>query len=410
MPTTMRSAIILVIDRLGAGYLGPYGNTWLPTREFNRLASQSLLCETVLADSPDPALAYRAWWTGRHAREPSPTPQFLLPQAARDAGLTTVLITDEPLVAESPDAAAFAQRIVLPAHSVTLAAGELDQTGLGKLFLAAIDALRRVDEPALVWIHSRGMAGPWDAPLALRQQFAEEDDPVAPDFVDPPRIRYDGSNPDELLGYVHAYAGQVSLADACLGALLDAIEEAPWADRTLLAVTSPRGYPLGEHGDVGSIHSLYGESLHVPLLLRLPGGAAALARTQRLVQPCDLAATLRDWLQLAPPPAGGFAHSLLPIARGDDLPPRDLVEASGGSTCVLRTPAWFLHSAQVDEEVYRKLYAKPDDRWEVNEVASRCGEVVELLAAAIGEFSQRAAAGTLAQMPPLAEILTDMRR
>ena len=59
---------------------------------------------------------------------------------------------------------------------------------------------------------------------------------------------------------------------------------------------------------------------------------------------------------------------------------------------------------------YRELFAKPDDRWEVNEVASRCGDVVEQLAAAADQFEQAAAAGTLATLPPLAEILTDTRR
>ncbi len=407
----MNSAIVLVIDRLGAGFLGPYGNTWLDTPQFNRLASQSLLCETVLADSPDLALAYRAWWTGRHALETTLVPPFLLPLAARQADLSTVLVTDEPQVADLPDAALFAERIVLPTEPVTRAAAEFDRTGLGQLFLAAIERLRGVKEPALVWIHSHGMAGPWDAPSALRQQFAEEDDPVAPDFVDPPRLSKRADDPDELLGYVHAYAGQVALVDACLGSMLDALEGTPIADAALLAVTSPRGYPLGEHERIGPADdALYGELLHVPLLLRLPGGVGALTRTQRLVQPCDLAATLAEWLELPPLAAGGFATSLMPIACGEDLPPRELAVATGPAQRAVRSPAWLLLSSIVDHEVYRKLFAKPDDRWEMNEVASRCGDTVEELAAAADQFEQAAAAGRLASLPPLPESLTDMRR
>ena len=72
------------------------------------------------------------------------------------------------------------------------------------------------------------MAGPWDAPLALRQQFADEDDPEPPEFVEPPdRVLPDDFDPDELLGITHAYAGQVALVDLCLGMLLDAIDESP---------------------------------------------------------------------------------------------------------------------------------------------------------------------------------------
>ena len=45
--------VVFVIDRLGASWLGPYGNTWLETPHFNRLAAESLVCETAIADSSD---------------------------------------------------------------------------------------------------------------------------------------------------------------------------------------------------------------------------------------------------------------------------------------------------------------------------------------------------------------------
>ncbi|HUE73558.1 MAG TPA: hypothetical protein VMP01_21960, partial [Pirellulaceae bacterium] len=61
---SLRSAVVIVVDRLGPAYLGPYGNTWLDTPAFNALASRSLVCETVLAQSPQLADAYRAYWTG----------------------------------------------------------------------------------------------------------------------------------------------------------------------------------------------------------------------------------------------------------------------------------------------------------------------------------------------------------
>ena len=47
-----RSAIILVVDRLGAGHLGPYGNTWVETPALNRLAAESVLFELAITDSP----------------------------------------------------------------------------------------------------------------------------------------------------------------------------------------------------------------------------------------------------------------------------------------------------------------------------------------------------------------------
>jgi hypothetical protein len=43
---------------------------------------------------------------------------------------------------------------------------------------------------------------------------------------------------------------------------------------------------------------------------------------------------------------------------------------------LIRTRAWQLNVGESTE-----LYVKPDDRWEANDVASRCGEVVELMLA-----------------------------
>jgi arylsulfatase A-like enzyme len=275
--------------------------------------------------------------------------------------------------------------------------------------MLAIERLREIPEPGLIWIHSQGMAGPWDAPLPLRQQFADEEDPAAPEFVDPPeRVLANDVDPDELLGIVHAYAGQVSLVDACLGSLLDALGDSPLADQTLLAVTSPRGYPLGEHRRIGG-DDLYGELLHVPLLLRLPGGLGP-ARSRRLVQPCDLYATLAEWLALPTDDAPGLCQSLLPAAQGDEVPVRQLAIATASGQRAIRTLAWLLRESQANGETRRELFAKPDDRWEVNEVSSRCGDIVEQLAAAADEFQRAAAAGAFASLPPLAEVLTDSRR
>ena len=63
----VRNAVVLVLDRLGCGYLGPYGNTWIEAPAWNRLAAQATLFETALIDSPDLLQLYQSYWYGRHA-------------------------------------------------------------------------------------------------------------------------------------------------------------------------------------------------------------------------------------------------------------------------------------------------------------------------------------------------------
>ncbi len=403
-----RSAIVVVVDRFGAGFLGPYGNTWIDTPGLNRLASESLLLECAISDSPDLQRVYRSFWHGQHAMCPeAEATHGSLPSRLTSSNVDATLLTDDSRVAEHPLADEFANRVVLSALRTKRPAGDVERTQMAQSFASAIEWIRQRTEPFCLWFHARGMDGPWDAPLEFRNRFADEDDPVPPTFVAPPARRLEeGFDPDSLLGVVHAYAGQVVLLDMCVAALLDAVHESPLADQTLLVLTSPRGFPLGEHRRVGAAdEALYGELLHVPWLMRLPDQAAAMQRSHALVQPPDLYATLQDWFELTNvDDAPDVAVSLLPLARGAESPTRDCACSILGQQRSIRTPAWFLrHDGDC-----RELFLKPDDRWEVNEVSNRREDVVEQLVQALDEFQQAAQTGRLAELPPLAEVLREV--
>ena len=174
----MDNAIVIVVDRLGAGYLGPYGNTWIETPSCNRLAARSVLFEFALADAVDLPTVYRSYWQGLHAMSPD-RPIRSLPEIAAARGVHGGLVTDEPQLVELPGAAGFADRVVLTLAPVERPAAEVVQTQMAQLFAAAAHWLQRAPEPFLLWIHARGMAGAWDAPVEFRNQFADEDDPRA---------------------------------------------------------------------------------------------------------------------------------------------------------------------------------------------------------------------------------------
>jgi arylsulfatase A-like enzyme len=405
----MASAIVLVVDRLGAGHLGPYGNTWLETPQFNRLAARSLLCETVFADSPDLSAACRAYWTGRGAHEPALSDLLNLPAQAARAGASTLLVTDDESVASDPLAASFGEcELIASPPTESGPADTIEQTGMFRLITAALAAIERSRDPLLAWIHARGMSAAWDAPREYRERLADPEDPAPPDFRQPPDRRLPKSfDPDEVLGVVQAYAAQVHVLDECLGLLLDALAQREEHQEVLLACTSPRGCPLGEHGRIGPCDgALYSELLQVPLLIQFPHAREPI-RTQRLVQPSDLFATILEscgWGVLSP---AEHAASLLRVVHGYETPPRLAACAFAPQQRAIRTPAWLLRESEGENGVRHELFAKPDDRWDANEVSSRCGEIPALLAAELDRYEQAAAAGQLAELAPLAEILTD---
>ena len=94
-----------------------------------------------------------------------------------------------------------------------------------KFFSAAADHLIALDEPTFVWLHTQCLADNWDAPYAMRAWYAAEDDPppptsqVAPHFDVGPN-----TDPDELLGWIQAYAAS------------SLVEAFPWLIEPLLAL------------------------------------------------------------------------------------------------------------------------------------------------------------------------------
>ena len=399
-----KNLICVVVDRLHAGMIGAYGNGWIHTSQLDHLASESFLFDQAVIDNPQLDGIYRAYWLGSHAAGAAgqEVEGATFPQLLRAAGMHTALITDETEVSGLRLAADFSEQILVESAPADQPAEDVLETQLARLFGTATDWLESPPQPFCLWLHARGMAAPWDAPLDLRNQYAEDEDPRPPTFARVPnRWLSDSYDPDELLGIVHAYAGQISLLDLCAGALVDHWQQGPLAATTQLTFLSARGFPLGEHRRVGPCDdALFNETAQIPWLMRFPDGLGKLARSQALVQPADLPGTLLDWLGIDRGAlSSGHATSLLDIVRGDAESIRDRVYLVSFHEQALRTPAWLLRQPTSGPV---ELYSKPSDRWEVNEVANLCPDIVVDLQAALAEAAQ---AGSESQLPPLGEAL-----
>ncbi len=224
-----------------------------------------------------------------------------------------------------------------------------------------------------------------------------EDDPLVPWFDPPPGPIETGDDID-FARLQSSYAAAVSFADAGVDALLEELARLGRADECLVVLTSDHGQALGEHGIAGPHRPwLHEELVHLPLLLRLPPALAAGRegkglRVGALTQSADLAATLLDAFG-APPPDGAHGHSLLPLAREevDAVRPYACCGLRSGAAAewCLRTPEWsFLMPAPAPGDAPRgpQLYARPDDRWEVNDVLQHHPERAELFEQALKQY------------------------
>ena len=399
------NVVCLVIDRLHAGYLGAYGNTWVKTPSLDRLAAEAFLFDQFLIDTPELDQLYRSYWQGRHAlrvQDGVDHLQTTLPILLRQAGLAPTLLTDEPKVAHHELAREFDGVVEIdPPYAVKLA-DSMHQTHLAEFFARTVDWLESAQEPFFLWCHTQGLGGGWDAPLEFRTRYSDVDDPEPRDSaVVPCRVLEDNYDPDEVLVISQAYAGQVALLDTCVGGFLEFLKSESLGEETLLVLLSSRGFPLGEHGLIGSCGpGLNGELVHVPLMIRFPDRLGAAARTQSLTHPPDIWATVLDCVgnKHAGPPE---ARSLVPTITGETTLSRDRLAVAGPHGCkAVRTPAWYLHDGPRPE-----LYGKPDDRWEVNNVADRYPELVGSLRQALQQFEKSLTSQDACHLPSLADVL-----
>jgi arylsulfatase A-like enzyme len=126
-----------------------------------------------------------------------------------------------------------------------------------------------------------------------------------------------------------SYNSAVTAADAAVGKLISALRQRKLYDNTALIVVAGHGESLGAHGEDAHGIFLYDETIHVPLLIKLPeaqpAAKSATTRVAAKVRLVDIAPTLLE-IAAIPVPSQMPGQSLLRIAKaggssaGNDQP------------------------------------------------------------------------------------------
>jgi arylsulfatase A-like enzyme len=142
---------------------------------------------------------------------------------------------------------------------------------------------RHAGAPVFLWVHLYDPHAPYDPPEPFKSRYA----------ADP-------------------YDGEVAYADSVVGKLLDQLRAKNLYHGALLAVMADHGEAFGEHGERGHGTFLYDPTIHVPLLLKLPGGRFARKQIDTRVELADVLPTILQAAGL-PVPAAVQGKSLLPL-------------------------------------------------------------------------------------------------
>ncbi len=358
-------AIVLSLNQLSRRCLGCYGHEWIETPNFDRLASRGVVFDQCFS---------------------SPAPEFGLRDAAKslcerlsDDGIVVQKLRESP--ADETD--------------------EFSETAFDQLMTAAEKALVELScdrtNSWLLWLDSTGVGWPGVATSQFVELYSDELD--------------DDDVPEELAGIREievAYAAMLTQFDHSLGRLLGTIDRLFGDASPLIVVVAAHGQGVCEAemlspfadrsaeltADAGSFRD---ELVHVPLLIAGASRELLGSRRSELVTPDDLLPTLNDWFGKS---AGTVAQSetisLLPLLRNETCSCRsELFFQDSEGHAAVRTEQFLLVQpdavAQLTielsaDEATDWLFLKPEDVWEVNDVADQSPDKVATLGAALRKW------------------------
>ena len=379
------------------------------------------------------AFPFRDWrpWSGL-GRSPGWSPIMpgtpTIVDEFRDAGYYTTYVTDNPFIGFSgalrpfratvdtvvsvPGHVASARatptgsdrdaRRVLPAHmlewdhEIAGMHGFLEQnggadgldireseTGAARVFDAAITALRNVNprrrlgvgrKPFMMVVDGFDPHEPWAIPRRYWELYGDPDETFIGDIAYGPADRLTETELERLAA---TYKASVTLVDAQVGRLLTELDDLGLADSTTVALVSDHGIYLGERDWIGkSAWLLNPELIHVPLIVRTPGGEAGQA-SDWLAQTQDLPPTLMSLAGLVPPDRFEGVDLAPAILGGGPLPPRDFVYGGYANDFFVRDDRWKIVS---DNRMRgRQLYDLHADPGERRDLSRERPEIVAAL-------------------------------
>jgi choline-sulfatase len=239
---------------------------------------------------------------------------------------------------------------------------------------------------ALVWLdqHPHG-------PFFLWLHLYDAHDPYEP--PEPFKSRYSSA----------PYDGEIAYVDSCVGKFLAQLRARGRYNNSLIALMADHGEALGEHGEDTHGIFLYDETIHVPLLFKMPGERGAGRRVSDRVGLVDVLPTILQSVR-APIPTEVQGQSLVALAQAvksgasanlkSALPDRPTYAESDyshrtfgwSSLRALRTGKYLVIDAPRKE-----LYDQSADPESRHDLSSSSSAVLETLQSQLSQFRQRTA-------------------
>jgi arylsulfatase len=358
------SILFVSLDTLAAGHTSLHGYARRTTPNLAALAAEAVVFERCLANAPWTSPSYASQFTGLlpESSWSAPDPERTRPEAPdepwRRWNVPAARVTlAETLLAAGYRTAAFIDNPMCGAvfgfeqgfERFDTSAAEIPaqdpEGGLRAQLPLVLDWLAaQRGAPAFAFVNALDVHEPYLPAARVARQFegdelarSPEEQPIGRDgrfAVVPERQARTLLGPGELPArmrtapLVERYDAEILDLDAVLGELVAGLRERGLLDELVLVITADHGETMGapEHkfGHGTQVEAV----LHVPLVVRLPGGAHGGTRVRAPVQLVDLYPTLAE-LAGARVPAGLHGRSLVGALAGAALASDPIVHQGG---------------------------------------------------------------------------------
>lgn len=295
----------------------------------------------------------------------------------------TVFVTDDQQLDLPGDAYGFSSLIRLEPDSPVMPAQAIEDTSLAQSFATAIQAIG--PNTSFIWLHSSALRDRWDAPIdqeptadgmqePVEDEEAESDvDPAEPfclpETIAPPNLKLaSDDDPDLLFAWMNRYAAQIRVLDQLVELMVDELQ----SRRQTILLAGSSGFSIGENGYIGHhLGPLRSPDVRLPMLVSSGGPL----RSQLLQSATGLPKLLERII--------GRKTIVSPSewCRSEDaLSPQMLTESDRASRAVT-TPTWFYVNEKSDQYTdVERLFLKPDDVNDINDVSRLRRDVLDDLA------------------------------
>lgn len=387
-------AVILSFDSLAASALGCYGNEWIETPNWDRLAASGVVFDNHFANAVGPNTG---WNFSARAQSSSTSHDVSSTPSSLGSLLRTRQIKTR-LIASTSRAAWLDQLEFDEVQTVEGREGPAappDEVPIAALVKAGIaawndDSFRSGSR--LLWLHSLAPGVPPSGFESLYFEDFEERGQVVSELNDDERARHPA-----------VYAGTVSLLDHWLGELMHAVLEST-DQPTLLIVTAAQGtlwHRIEQRSAETSsawCDALTDQCIRTPLVLSVRHDPRSVelqcTRSKHLTQCQYLASTLIDWFDQASSTAERPSNdtSWLRHFQQQTTSTPVIYVGSNHEVDAVRTTEWLVIRNKSDQSITPQadetasttaqrvsLFAKPEDLWDVSDVATQNPEVIEEL-------------------------------